>query len=357
MSFYNREVESMSRHEIRSLQFDRLKWQINRCYDAPFYREKWEVAGFSPRHFQSLSDIVNVPFTTKEELRVEQGNHPPFGRFVVGSREAWREVHPSSGTTGNPVNTIWGEQDVENITEVTARTMWSFGVRPGDIIQNAFSYGLWVAGLSSHYAARRLGCLVIPIGAQLTTRQLEFFRNPGSTVFLSTPSYAVHIIEKMGESGISPDEIPLRIGCFGGEGGTENEGTRKRIEAGLGIDAYDYYGLAEIGPTFASECIEKAGLHWSEDHHYIEIVDPVTKEPCAEGEVGVLVITHLTRQCMPMIRYWTNDMARLIYEPCRCGRTHARSLGGVLGRSEDLVMYKGAKFYPLQVEKVVRNCK
>ncbi|MDA8334555.1 MAG: phenylacetate--CoA ligase [Peptococcaceae bacterium] len=355
MSYYDREVETLTRKEINELQFDRLKWQALRCYESPFYRDKWDAVGFSPRHLQNLSGVANIPFVTKDELRLEQAKFPPFGRFVVGPRETWREIHPSSGTTGNPVYTIWGEDDIANITDVTARTMWSFGVRPGDIIQNAFSYGLWVAGMSAHYAAGRLGCLVIPIGAQLTNKQIEFIVGAGSTVLLCTPSYSVHIAERIAEAGISPDDTALRLGCFGGEGGTENPGTRSKIERGLGISAYDYYGIAELGPTFASECTEKAGLHWAEDHYYVEVVDPGTKMPCSEGETGVLVITHLTRQTTPMVRYWTNDMARVVHEPCRCGRTHARSPGGILGRSDDLVIYKGAKFYPLQVEKVVRS--
>ncbi len=253
------------------------------------------------------------------------------------------------------MNTIWSESDVESITEFTARTMWSFGTRPGHVVHNAFSYGLWVAGLSVHYAARRLGCLVIPIGAGLTERQMEYFQDARSKVLLSTPSFALYLAEKLRERGISPERLSLEMGCFGGEPGTEIPSTRRRIEEGLGIDAYDYYGLAEIGPTFASECTEKAGLHWSEDHHLIEIVDQYTCEPCSQGEVGVLVVTHLTREATPMIRYWTNDLARVELDKCGCGRTHARSHGGILGRIDDMIIYRGTKFYPAQVEKVVRD--
>jgi phenylacetate-CoA ligase len=234
--------------------------------------------------------------------------------------------------------------------------MWTFGVRPGDIIQNAFSYGLWVAGMSSHYAARELKCFVIPIGASMTERQIDYLINPGSTVILSTPSYALHIAERLRERGVSPERIPLRIGCFGGEGGAEVHATREKIEKGLGIEAFDYYGLAEIGPTIASECPEKAGLHWVEDHVLLEIIHPETKKPCKPGEVGVLVMTHLTKEATPMIRYWTNDLAKIDKRRCKCGRTHARSPGGILGRADDMIIYKGAKFYPVQVEKVVRSC-
>ena len=233
--------------------------------------------------------------------------------------------------------------------------MWSFGVRPGDIIQNGFSYGLWVAGMSTHYAAERIGCFVIPIGASMTGRQIDYLLNPGSTVLLCTPSFALHIAENLRERGISPRKLSLRLGSFGGEGGTETQATRRKIEEGLGIDAYDYYGLAEIGPTFASECAAKAGLHFAEDHYVIEIINPDTRERCSEGEMGVLVITHLTREATPMLRYWTNDYARYDSSRCSCGRTHGRAVSGILGRADDMVIYRGAKFYPVQVEKVVRG--
>jgi phenylacetate-CoA ligase len=209
--------------------------------------------------------------------------------------------------------------------------------------------------MSTHYAARELGCLVIPIGAAMTERQIDYLITPGSTVLLCTPSYALHIAERLKQRGVSPEDIPLRIGCFGGEGGAEVLATREKIEKGLGIEAFDYYGLAEIGPTIASECPQKAGIHWVEDHLLIEIIHPETKKPCDAGEIGVLVITHLTKEATPMIRYWTNDLATLDKRTCKCGRTHARSVGGILGRADDMIIYKGAKFYPVQVEKVVRS--
>jgi phenylacetate-CoA ligase len=172
---------------------------------------------------------------------------------------------------------------------------------------------------------------------------------------LCTPSYALHIAERLAQRGICPEDIPLRRGCFGGEGGAEVPATREKIEKGLGVDAFDYYGLTEIGPTISSECEEKAGLHWVEDHILIEVINPDTRERCHPGEVGVLVMTHLTKEALPMIRYWSNDLASLTTEKCACGRTHARSIGGILGRADDMIIYKGAKFYPIQVEKVVRS--
>jgi phenylacetate-CoA ligase len=354
--YFNQRIVTMERAELEKMQLERLRWQLERCYrGSEFYRERFQEAGVRPEDIRFLGDVVHLPCVTKEELREEQMAHPPFGRYVVSPPEDWAELHPSTGTTGIPVNTIWSHQDVANITSWTARTLWNLGVRPGDIVQNGFSYGLWVAGMSVHYACREVGCFVIPIGAGLTERQIDYLANPGSTVLVGTPSFALHIAERMRERGIEPRSIPLRLGCFGGEAGTEVPSTRKKIEEGLGIDARDYYGLAEIGPTIASECREKRGLHWCEDHLLMEVVNPETRKPCVDGDVGVLVITHLTKEAMPMIRYWTNDYARLSRDRCECGRTHARSEGGILGRADDMVIYRGAKFYPAQVEKVVRE--
>lgn len=354
--FYQPQIEALPRRDLEQLQLQRLRWQLERvCRDSPFYRQRFDRHGVDPSRLASLADLAHFPVVTKDELRQEQADHPPFGRYTVAPRASWRELHPSSGTTGVPVSTLWSEEDVENITQFTARTLYSIGVRPGDTVQNAFSYGLWVAGMSVHYAAKRLGCFVIPIGAAMTDRQIFYVQKAGSTVLLATPSYGLYIAEKMREAGVSPDDIPLRLGHFGGEPGVAVESTRAKIEAGLGILAYDYYGLAEIGPTFASECTHKAGLHWAEDHHLIEIVHPETKEALPEGEMGIVVVTHLTREATPMVRYWTNDYARLVREPCACGRTHARSPGGILGRADDMVIYRGAKFYPIQVEKVIRG--
>jgi phenylacetate-CoA ligase len=354
-AYWDPKIETISRDELANVQLHKLQWQVGRCWDSsPFYRGRLEEAGVSPQDIRSLDDVRKIPVVTKQQLRDEQLAHPPYGRYTVGVQANWRELHPSTGTTGVPVSTIWSEADCENITQFTARTMWSFGVRPGDIVQNAFSYGLWVAGMSVHYAAKRMGCFVIPIGAALTNRQIDYLL-AGSTVLLATPSYALHIAEALRERGVSAEDLALKLGCFGGEAGTENHSTRAKIERGLGIDAYDYYGLAEIGPTFASECSAKSGIHWAEDHHLIEIINPDTMEPCAEGEIGVVVITHLTRESTPMLRYWTNDYARYTSAICECGRTHGRSIGGIMGRHDDLVIYRGAKFYPVQVEKVVRS--
>jgi len=354
--YWSRATETMSRDELRALQVERLRWQVERCYRASaLYRAKFRQIGAEPGDISDLEQLTQLPVVTKQQLRDDQAANPPFGTFVVADQADWREVHPSTGTTGAPVNTIWSADDVETITDFTARTLWQFGVRPGDIVQNAFAYGLWVAGMSVHYAAGRVGCLTIPIGTGVSTeKQIEYLQRPGATVLIATPSYALHIAERMREQDVDPAALPLRVGCFGGEPGAENPATRAKIEAGLGIDAFDYYGLAEVGPTFASECEAKAGIHFAEDHILVECLDPETLRPVPEGEIGVLVFTHLTRQATPMLRYWSNDYARLTTEPCACGRTHVRALGGILGRHDDLIVFKGAKFYPTQVEKVVR---
>lgn len=354
--FYEPKLETLDREQLGRLQLERLKWQLKRCYEvSEFYRERFDRIGLKPEDIRSLEDVDKIPPVTKDELREEQINHPPLGRYTIAPQKDWRELHPSTGTTGVPVNTVWTEKDVENITQWTARTLWTSGVRHGDIIQNSFSYGLWVAGMSCHYAAKRIGCFVLPIGAAMTERQIEYFQRLGSTVLLATPSYALYLAERLRQKGISPDELSLRMGIFGGEAGAEVPVTRKKIEEGLGINCYDYYGLAEIGPTCASECREKAGIHWVEDHILVEVVNKDTGQRCAPGEIGVLVLTHLTKAATPMIRYWTNDYAKLTFDKCACGRTHARSEGGILGRADDMIIYKGENFYPVQVEKVVRS--
>jgi phenylacetate-CoA ligase len=355
--FWDPQSERMSRDELAELQRERLRNQVDRCFaSSAFYRSRLEACGAQPGDFTDLDALERLPVIRKEELRDDQAAEPPFGTLAVAEPETWREVHPSTGTTGNPVNTIWSERDVEVVTDFTARTMWQFGVRPGDVFQNAFAYGLWVAGLSCHYGAARIGALVLPTGASVATdKQIDFLVAARPTAIVATPSYALHIAARLRERSLDPTELSLVRGCFGGEPGAENPATRAKIEAGLAIEAFDYYGLAEVWPTFASECEEKAGLHFAEDHVLVECLDPETHRPVQEGEIGVLTFTHLTREATPMLRYWSNDYARLSTEPCECGRTHVRAIGGIVGRHDDLLIFKGAKFYPSQVEKVVRS--
>jgi phenylacetate-CoA ligase len=354
--YFDPEIELMDRKELEALQLHELKLQLRRCYrNSEFYREKFKKAGMRPDDVQSLEDIVHLPLLTKAELREEQQASPHFGRFTVAPPESWAELRPSLGTTGAPINTIWSHEDVKKITRWTARTMWTFGVRPGDIIQNGFGYGIWVAGISVHYACKELECFVIPVGSTKSEHQIDYFLTPGSTVLICTPSYALSIAERLKEKGISPEGIPLRIGCFGGEAGAEVPATRDKIEKGLGIDAFDCYGITEVGPILATECSQKAGIHWVEDHLLIEVIDAETKKPCKPGELGVLVLTHLTKEATPLIRFWTSDMAKLDKRKCKCGRTHARSPGGILGRAEDRIACGGSNVFPSQVENVIRS--
>ncbi|KPD32357.1 CoA ligase [Thermus scotoductus] len=348
--YWQAEVEALPRSRLEALQLERLRNQVERLYrESPFYREKWAGA---PREVRSLEDLARFPLITKEELRKEQREHPPLGRYTLAPREAWQEYHPSSGTTGFPVGTVWSRKDAENIAEVTARTLFGFGLRPGDVLLNGFSYGLWVAGMAVHYAAARLGLFVLPVGAGQTERHLELMERFRPKALTATPSFGLYLAEALQARGMAS---PLALGAFGGEAGTENPATRRRLEEALGIRAYDYYGLAEMGPTFAAECEAQAGLHFAEDHYLVEVVDPETQEPLPEGKMGVLVLTHLTREATPLVRYYTGDLAVVTKEPCACGRTHLRVLGGILGRADDLVVYRGAKFYPTQVEEVVRG--
>ena len=347
--------ETMTRDELEAFQLTRLKETVRRLGErSAFYREKWARVGFEAGDLKSLEDLRLLPFVTKQELRDEQEEHPPFGRLTVTDAALWREVHPSSGTTGRSVRTIWTEEDIRHITDFTARFLWAMGIRPGDAIQNAFSYGMWIAGLAVHYAARKIGGLVIPIGGQAASHQIDYLRIVRPKALLATPSFGLFVSETLRREGIAPHEGSLEIGGFGGEAGVELGGTRRRLEEGLGLRAYDFYGLSELAPTMAGECEAQTGLHWAEDHFIVEIVDPKTGEAVPEGEIGMLVITHLTREGTPMVRYATNDVARFTRAPCVCGRTHGRSVGGILGRNDDLVVFRGAKFYPTQVEEVVR---
>lgn len=349
-AYWEAELETLPRRQLEMLQLERLRFQLERLYQgSPFFREKW--GGIKPQ-VRHLEDLARLPLVTKADLREEQKRHPPLGRYTLSPQDRWREYHPSSGTTGLPVGTVWSDRDVENIAQVTARTLFAYGLRPGETLLNGFSYGLWVAGMAVHYAAARLGLFILPVGAGQTERHLEAMARFKPKALTATPSFGLYLAETLKEKGL---ESPLAIGAFGGEAGTENPATRRRLEEALGIRAYDYYGLAEMGPTFAGECEAQSGLHFAEDHYLVEVVDPETKELVSEGEVGVLVLTHLTREATPLVRYYTGDLARLSKEPCVCGRTHLRAVGGILGRADDLVIYRGAKFYPTQVEEVVRR--
>ncbi len=351
------EIEVLERTELRSLQLKRLQRQISRCFQQSlFYHKKWADAGFTLDSIEKLEDITKLPFTFKREIRDDQSKTPPWGNLVLTDSSGTPvEVHPSFGTTGIPIYTFWSSIDIQNITDYTTRMFYSCGVRPGDILHNAFRYHLRMGGITVQRVAEKLGCFVLPIGDAEIKTQVELLINLRPAVLFAVPSFAFVLAEVMRERGIDPTSTTLKIGCFGGEPGVEIPATRSRLERELGIKAFDMYGITEIGPLMAAECLEHDGLHIAEDHHLVEVINPETYEPCNPGEVGVLVITDLTRDAMPLIRYWTNDLAVLDYNKCGCGRTHVKLKGGILGRTDDLVIFKGMKFYPAQVENVLHS--
>ncbi|WP_264842088.1 phenylacetate--CoA ligase family protein [Caldinitratiruptor microaerophilus] len=348
------DVEAMPRDRLRALQLERLRRQVSRLYrHSPFYRQRMDAAGVSPRDIRSLDDIRRLPFTTRQDLLEMQRRSPPLGDHLVPPRERWVEIHPSSGEV--PLYMVWSKADVARITDMAARALYSAGARPGDLIHNALGYGLWVGGLAAHYGATAAGMVVIPIGTDSLRRQIEYLVNWAPRVLLTTPSQGLYLAEQIRERGLGPADLGLEVGIFAAEPGVEHPSTRQRLERALGLDAYDLYGLSEVTPIMAAECEAKAGLHWPEDHHLVEIIHPRTLEPVRPGEVGILVFTDLTRDALPLLRYWTNDYATWTDEPCACGRTLLRSPGGVLGRSDQLVIFRGAKFYPAELERILHE--
>lgn len=350
--YWDPEIELMSRKELEVLQLKRLRQQIARCYHrSPLYKRKFKQANIHPDDVKTLSDISKLPFMTKGDLRVDQSKRSYTGYLVTEKKVV--EAYQTSGSTGDPILNFWTEFDRDYISHITARTLWSMGLRSHHVVQNAFKYENWAPGIAVHRGTQLIGGTVLPIGDGKLPRQIEYLLKLKPNVLVSTPTLALEIGEKLQELGYEPEKTPLEFAALGGEPGAAIPATRAKLERLLGADVYDYYGLMEIAPTFASECREKAGLHWSEDCHLIEVVDLKTGEPVGEGEKGVLVITHLVKEACPMIRYWTGDITKLEYERCACGRTHARSPGGILGRIDDLIIYRGIKIYPSEIENIL----
>ncbi len=345
---WNEERETMPRAELRALQLERLQDTVERVYArVPYYRDKMKEAGVTPADIRSLDDLRRLPFTTKEDLRLNY----PFGLFTVPLDRVVR-VHASSGTTGKPTVVGYTRRDIRTWAELMSRTLAAAGVRRGDVVQNAYGYGLFTGGLGAHYGAENLGATVVPISGGQTKRQIQIMRDFGSTVLLATPSSALNIADVMAEMGIDPADLALRVGVFGAEPWSEN--MREEIERKLKIKALDIYGLSEvIGPGVAAECIEaQNGLHIFEDHFIPEIVDPTSMEPVAPGESGELVFTTITKEAFPVIRYRTKDICRLITEPCVCGRSLVR-MPKVTGRTDDMLIIRGVNVFPTQIEHVL----
>jgi len=345
---WNDEFETLPREALEALQLKRLKQTVERVYaTVPFYRKKFDEAGIKPDDIKSLDDLKKLPFTTKDDLR----ENYPFGMFAVPLKQVVR-IHASSGTTGKPTVVGYTKRDIETWSELMARSLASAGVTKEDIIQNAYGYGLFTGGLGVHYGAERVGATVIPISGGQSKRQIMIMKDFGATVLTCTPSYALHLAEVAEEMGVDPKEMNIRVGIFGAEPWTDE--MRKEIEETWNIKAIDIYGLSEIiGPGVSIECEEaQAGLHIFEDHFIPEIIDPETGEVLPPGEYGELVITTITKEAFPVIRYRTRDITRLITEPCVCGRTMVR-MDRVKGRTDDMLIIRGVNVFPSQIEEII----
>jgi phenylacetate-CoA ligase len=345
---FNPDIETMKRPALAALQEKRLKETLERAYaKVPHYRKTFAAAGVRPEDFSALADIAKFPFTRKTDLR----DNYPFGMFAV-PRDNLLRVHASSGTTGKPTVVGYSKGDLDLWSDLMARSLACAGARPGDIVHNAYGYGLFTGGLGAHYGAERLGCTVVPISGGATERQVTLLADFGADVLCSTPSYALNIAEVAAAMGVDVRRLPLRLGVFGAEPWSES--TRGALQERLGIAATDIYGLSEIlGPGVAMECGEaRSGLHGWEDHFLFEIIDPETLAPRPMGESGELVITTLTKEALPMIRYRTRDITRLDDAPCVCGRTHVRIMR-VTGRDDDMLIIRGVNVFPSQVEAVL----
>ncbi|MEW5880853.1 MAG: phenylacetate--CoA ligase PaaK [Pseudomonadota bacterium] len=338
-------IERAGRAELRALQLERLKWTLAHAYDnVPHYRRKFDAAGVKPSDLKSLEDLAKFPFTTKADLR----DNYPFGLFAV-PREKVVRIHASSGTTGKPTVVGYTARDIDTWSTVMARSIRAAGGRAGDIVHVAYGYGLFTGGLGAHYGAERLGCTVIPMSGGMTERQVQLIVDFRPDIIMVTPSYMLAIAEEMERQGIDPKSTSLKVGIFGAEPWTP--AMRQAIEAKVGMDAIDIYGLSEIiGPGVAQECIEtKDGLTVWEDHFYPEIIDPETKQVLPEGEKGELVFTTLTKEALPMIRYRTRDLTRLLPPTARS----MRRIEKITGRSDDMLIIRGVNVFPTQVEELI----
>jgi phenylacetate-CoA ligase len=339
-------VERMGVDELRALQLDRLRWSLRHAYDdVPHYRRAFDEAGVHPDECRELADLARFPTTSKADLR----DNYPFGMFAV-PREQVRRVHASSGTTGRPTVVGYTERDLDTWATVMARSIRAAGGRPGDVLHNAYGYGLFTGGLGAHYGAEKLGCTVVPVSGGMTPRQVQLIRDFEPRVIMVTPSYMLTVIDELEKQGIDPRATSLRIGIFGAEPWTEQ--MRREMEERLDIEAVDIYGLSEVmGPGVAQECVEtKDGLHVWEDHFYPEVIDPITGEVLPEGERGELVFTSLTKEAMPVVRYRTRDLTRLLPGTARPGM---RRIEKITGRTDDMIILRGVNLFPTQIEEIV----
>ncbi|WP_297952966.1 phenylacetate--CoA ligase [uncultured Desulfobulbus sp.] len=345
--YWEPDKECMAREDLEQLQLERLQSTLYRVgTHVPFYKKKFDELKFNYDDVRSLDDLRRLPFTIKQDLR----DNYPYGLFAVPLRDVVR-VHSSSGTSGQATVVGYTRNDIKTWSNLVARVITAAGVTKNDVIQIAFGYGLFTGGFGLHYGAELVGTSVIPISSGNTKRQIQIMQDFKTTALVCTPSYALVMADTMMEMGINPNGLSLRYGLFGGE--PWSEGMRREINEKLGIIATDNYGLSEVmGPGVSGECLECNGLHINEDHFLLEILDPNTLEPVPEGEVGELVITTLTKEAFPMIRYRTRDLTRFIPGPCACGRT-MRRMQRVMGRTDDMLIIKGVNVFPMQIEKVL----
>ncbi|TWV30607.1 phenylacetate--CoA ligase [Streptomyces misionensis] len=337
--------ERLGPEELRTLQLERLRASLRHAYEhVPFYRESFDKAGVRPEDCRSLADLARFPFTTKADLRANY----PYGMFAV-PRERVRRLHASSGTTGLPTLVGYTDNDLSMWADMVARSIRAAGGRPGDVVHVAYGYGLFTGGLGAHYGAERLGCTVVPASGGMTARQVRLIQDLEPAVIMVTPSYMLTLLDEFERQGVDPRQTALRVGIFGAEPWTEQ--MRREIEERFAIDAVDIYGLSEVvGPGVAQECVEtKDGLTVWEDHFYPEVVDPITGEVLPEGERGELVFTSLTKEAMPIVRYRTRDLTRLLPGTARVFRRMEK----ISGRSDDLVILRGVNLFPTQIEEIV----
>ena len=345
--YWEEELETMSRETLEKLQLERLKKTFGFAVQSQYYKQLFSKLNLTADSFQHINDIRKIPFTTKEDLR----NNYPYGLVGLPLRDSIR-LHSSSGTTGNPTVIFHSRHDIDMWANLVARCLYSVGVRDTDVFQNTSGYGMFTGGLGFQYGAERLGCLTVPAAAGNSRRQIKFMQDFGTTTVHAIPSYAIRLADVFDELGMNPHrDTRLKTLVIGAEPHTEEQ--RKRIEDLLGVKAFNSFGLSEMsGPGVAFECGCQTGLHLWEDAFYLEIVDPDTLEPVPDGETGELVLTTLDRQAMPILRYRTRDLTRIIPGDCPCGRTHRR-IDRVKGRTDDMFIIKGCNIFPMQIEKIL----
>lgn len=344
--YFQKDIETISKNALHLLQSERLKKTLEAAATTPYYGKLFQEKKIDISKIKTVEHLKDLPFTTKNDLRLSY----PDGMVAVPRSEIVR-IHASSGTTGKSTVIFYTMKDIDNWATLVARAMYSTGARREDVFQNMMGYGLFTGGLGLHYGAEKLGCMVIPSSTGNSLKQLQLMQDFQTTLIHITPSYALHLVEVIKENGINPHDLSVKKVYFGAE--PYSESTRKKLEEQWGLDAYNCYGLSEMnGPGVAMECINKAGMHIAEDYYIAEIINPETGEPLPDGEEGELVLTHINREAMPIIRYRTRDLTRIIPEPCSCGRTHRR-IERIKGRTDDMLIVGGVNVFPSQIESVL----